>query len=183
VLEVRWISWLTALVLIALPSEGSRAWDNEQSHHKLAERAIKEANSDGSVSSYLRSLELRDGVDEGLALQLGFDSEIDYEIGPSFDGGASRLTSDLNRREADRSPENLASEIRVKLNPEPPCSKDAGFEACLAERVRSDATTWIRLGTFAEDNPSGRTFHPTETTGSTTRAGSRSRSSRSSPTC
>lgn len=133
------------------------AWDNVFAHPKLAESALIRADVDGSIKDYLDILSLSEGRDTLLALQFGFDPEIDADLGPHGDQG-SRLRDTLIPDEPDPTGE-FPSEIEVDLNPAPPCPKDADFASCFAARARAPVLRWIMLGTYAEDNPNPRARH------------------------
>jgi hypothetical protein len=147
---------LTVSLLVGGPAWG---WDNLYSHEALAEAAVTQVNDRSPVpGAYLRDeLGLREGLATGLAVQLGFDSTIDDDLNHH---GRSRLLYDLNTLFKGPDPIDEPAhkgKVGVELNER--CSHGAGFETCFAELSRFPAERWLRLGTFAEDNPNPRSQH------------------------
>jgi hypothetical protein len=159
-------SRIAALILVAavacFGAHSARAWGNRISHQRLFDASLEsEAAADVLRRFMNEELGLAQRAQARLAVQLGFDDAIDDDIGPAG-GKGSRLTDNLNAGDPD--PDDLGVfgvDIEVTLEAAPPCARDASSEACLEERRSrgSDAAKWIRLGTWAEDNPNPRSRH------------------------
>ncbi len=165
-----------AAALIAILGRPAVAWDNFAAHERLAREALTEARAEQPLARYLHQvLDLADGTNSLLALQLGFDPiRVDPDIQPttlesqapdpqncdpiqrSWEG--SRLTDNLNWLEDDPSSPRFPSDtIAVVLNPR--CPDGEAHAACVEALCRFSVQTWIELGTFAEDNPNARAQH------------------------
>ncbi len=131
------VAGVLALWLI-LPPRIALAWGTDEAHWRLAEKAIKRFDGEsGAFSAYLRDqLDLREGLRSSLKLELGFDGDIDDEIGPAFNSRLNRsqsLLPDLFRQ----------SHLKVHID----FGKDTRIEQL------------IRAGVWAEDNPNARARH------------------------
>ena len=82
-----------ALAFLLVPT-GVLGWGVEETHPRLAGRALRGADENGEITGFLiRELGLRQGLDDEATLRLGFDAELDQEIGPIDN---SRLNSGQN---------------------------------------------------------------------------------------
>ncbi len=170
---------LLLIVVLTLPPTIAKAWDNFVSHERLSLKAMLAiADDETTLDALAENLGLREGLEQDLGLQLGFDPMgVDLDIQPttlesqapdpqncnpiqrSWQG--SRLTDNLNKTSDEPDPIDGAlfpsPEIGVVLNPRCPDGED--HAACVEALCRFSAQTWIELGTFAEDNPNGRAQH------------------------
>lgn len=153
---------LTAVLCVG--AEPARGWGNKISHQDLFDASLDNEPEALALERFLREgLGISEGANVRLAVQLGFDARIDAEIGPAG-GDGSRLTDNLNKGKEELNPADLKAvgvDIEVTLEAAPPCPRNAEFESCLEERRGrgSEPAKWLRLGTWAEDNPNPRSRH------------------------
>src|SRR3972149_2193463 len=144
-----------ALLAASLHPTAILAWGTESIHWRLADEAVDEFNSSQGSSSRVFStflqqeLDLPKGLDEPLAVQLGFDEAIDKEIGPI---NRSRLNRSKNLTFFPKAPDD----VYIYLNQRCSGSPDPD---CFSNLKRVPIAQLIRAGTWAEDNPNPRARH------------------------
>lgn len=135
---------IAVAMLLWLSTTGTaRAWDNFVAHELLTDQAVERLSKTGVTEAYIeQELGLEDGLNEELAIQLGFESFLtrpsaERDIAPNgADGGGSRLQEELKLFE--EIPEDTVDEIVLGLHEH--CSRPSGFEACFGKlRSNGDA--------------------------------------------
>jgi hypothetical protein len=128
------------------------AWGTENTHWRLADNARDRFDRDSAFTAFLqRELDLPKGLDEPLAVQLGFDEAIDEEIGPI---NGSRLNRSRNLELSPDAPDDVYIHLNQRCfglgSPDP---------ACFSNLKRAPIDQLIRAGAWAEDNPNPRARH------------------------
>ncbi len=174
---------LVALAAALVLPQNASGWDNLENHPNLAITSLERllADADHRFERYLtEQLDLARGVETNLAVQEGFDFEIDQDLvtlTPSEHDDEivflrqSRFEQSLNREidltfqlgldpVALTTPETVPGDVLIWVNSR--CDgapSDPVFTSCFESLVRSTVKVLIRSGTFAEDNPNVRARH------------------------
>ena len=159
-----------ALLLASIPPAAS-GWDNVETHRELTRAALTRANSEGEIDQYFREALGLDSISESrLPLVIGYDDEIDQDIGPqgSSDGGSdvSRLNCSLNQSDDNCVRLAIPVEDRTRMSAMG-CDAGASEEGDSCDRY--SVAKLLRVGSYAEDSPtpraSGHFFEPLGQTG------------------
>ena len=164
-----WRSWLIFACCIATwIGPEADAFGTRRTHEVLADQALEKANQGNTVSIYLESeLELREGVDERLAVQFGLDERVDGDLIVRDDSTTEIIETRLNQSLSWRDEDDNGNTVHYPNAPtdtfapfkRTSCREAPDFDACFAALARAPIRQLLRIGTYAEDNPNPRSQH------------------------